>query len=62
MDRVGIKVSKKILFLPGTPGPGREYPPVITDEFGIFDLATLMIATSLLILLLVTRSEYLAAP
>ena len=34
----------------------------ITDEFGIFDLVTLMIAISLLILLLVTRSKYLPAP
>ena len=34
----------------------------ITDEFGIFDLVTLIIAISLLILLLVTRSKYLATP
>lgn len=33
----------------------------VTDEFGIFDLVTLIIAISLLILLLVTRSKYLAA-
>jgi hypothetical protein len=32
----------------------------ITDEFGIFDLVTFMIAISLLILLLVTRSKYLS--
>ena len=34
----------------------------ITDDFGIFDLVTLIIAISLLILLLVTRSKYLSAP
>jgi hypothetical protein len=31
----------------------------LTDEFGIFDLITLIIAASLLILLIVTRSKYL---
>ena len=33
----------------------------ITDEFGIFDLVTLIIAISLVILLVVTRSKYLSA-
>lgn len=33
----------------------------ITDEFGIFDLIMLVIAISLFILLLLTRSEYLSA-
>jgi hypothetical protein len=33
-----------------------------TDEFGIFDLITLIIAISLLILLLVTKSKYLSVP
>jgi len=31
----------------------------LTDEFGFFDLITLIIAASLLILLIVTRSKYL---
>ena len=33
----------------------------ITDEFGIFDLVTLLIAISLFMLLLLTRSKYLSA-
>ena len=31
----------------------------LTDEFGVFDLVTLVLAVGLLILLLVTRSKYL---
>jgi hypothetical protein len=31
----------------------------LTDEFGIFDLVTLIINASLLVLLIVTRSKYL---
>jgi hypothetical protein len=57
----GIGRQKKLFFYLGIIVLAANIFLTVTDEFGIFDLITLIIDLVLLILLFVTRSRYLTA-